>query len=270
MVVEILEPLLIGLAVGIVVGALGAGGGILAVPILVYLLDQPPHVAAATSLVIVAVTSLASLGHHIRARTIVWRRSLLFAAATMAGSAAGSRVSLLVGADLLMLLFGALLAVVGAAMLRQALRQHASRSDADEADTALPPLPPLTRGRLARILALGLLSGSLTGFFGVGGGVIIVPMLVLVLDVPLRRAAGASLVAMVLAALAGLLARMGSGVVVDWPLALWFTAGSAVGGLVGGPLASRARPSTLTFVFAGLVLCVAAVTLVQTMPAWFG
>ena len=87
----------------------------------------------------------------------------------------------------------------------------------------------------------------------------------LVLRIPMRRATAISLVAMILSSLAGLVGRLGTDVTLDWPLTLLFTAGSALGGLAGGPLAARARPSTLTFAFAALLAAVAAVTLINTL-----
>src|SRR5699024_123718 len=95
--VRLMEPVLLAIAVGvgggIVVGALGAGGGILAVPVLVFLLGMPPHAATASSLVIVLITALASLPHHARQRNVEWRAGLVFAAVSIAGAVVGSRLS---------------------------------------------------------------------------------------------------------------------------------------------------------------------------------
>ncbi|MFZ2479642.1 MAG: sulfite exporter TauE/SafE family protein [Propioniciclava sp.] len=261
---SLLEPILIGLLVGLVVGALGAGGGILSVPILVYALQQPPHSAAASSLVIVGFTAMTGLIFPVRERLVPWGRALAFGGVTVAGSLVGSRLSLLVDGSSLMLLFGVLLAAVAVAMLAQGIadRRAEARGDEKDADLTLPP--PSTRLWVSTV-GVGLLTGLLTGFFGVGGGFLMVPLLVLVLRVPMRRATAMSLVAMVLASLAGLAGRLGTDVTLDWPLTLLFTAGSALGGLAGGPLAARARPSTLTFAFAALLAAVAAVTLINTL-----
>ncbi len=261
---SLIEPILIGLLVGLVVGALGAGGGILSVPILVYALHQSPHSAAASSLVIVGFTAMTGLIFPIRERLVPWGRALAFGAVTVAGSLLGSRLSLLVEGASLMGSFGVLLAVVAVAMLGQGVvdRRAEDRGDASDAGLALPA--PSTRLWVSTV-AVGLLTGLLTGFFGVGGGFLMVPLLVLVLRVPLRRATAMSLVAMVLASLAGLLGRLGTGITLDWTVTVLFTAGSALGGLAGGPLAARVRPSTLTFLFAGLLIAVAVVTLVNTV-----
>lgn len=262
--VEFLEPVLIGLAVGLVVGALGAGGGILSVPILVYLLHQEPHNAAASSLVIVGFTACTSLIYPLRRGLIPWARSLAFGAVAVVGSLLGSRLSLLVDGTLLMLLFGGLLSVVAVAMAAQGVHNRRQENSGDHSDEPLT-LPSPSARLWVKTVAVGLATGLLTGFFGVGGGFIVVPLLVLVLRVPMRRATAMSLVAMILASMAGLVGRIGTDVAIDWPLTLLFTAGSAVGGVLGGPLAARARPSTLTLVFAALLAGVAVVTLVNTL-----
>lgn len=296
----------VGVGVGIVVGALGAGGGILAVPVLVFLLGMPPHAATASSLVIVLITALASLPHHARQRNVEWRAGLVFAGVSVVGAVLGSRLSALVPPDVLLTLFGVMLAGVAAAMLRRGLRTRrtedaeaaalgttpladgdapiASHDDPvldqpgpDTVETAdglhhhhgepdlpfSPAAPPSPR--LGSVIAAASLTGFLTGFFGVGGGFIVVPMLVIALGLAMRRASGTSLLVMIIATTVSLLARLGTDVQVDWATTLVFAAGSAVGGVLGGPLSARARPSTLTLLFAALLAGVSAVTLVETL-----
>ena len=296
----------VGLGVGIVVGALGAGGGILAVPVLVFLLGMPPHAATASSLVIVLITALASLPHHARQQNVEWRAGLVFAGVSVVGAVLGSRLSALVPPDVLLTLFGVMLAVVAAAMLRRGRRTRrtedaeaaalgtapladgdapiASHDDPvldqpgpDTVETAdglhhhhgepdlpcAPAAPPSPR--LGSVIAAASLTGFLTGFFGVGGGFIVVPMLVIALGLAMRRASGTSLLVMIIATATSLLARLGTDVQVDWATTLVFAAGSAVGGVLGGPLSAKARPSTLTLLFAALLAGVAAVTLVETL-----
>jgi len=300
-----LLAVLVGVGVGVVVGALGAGGGILAVPVLVFLLGMPAHAATASSLIIVLITALASLPHHARHRNVDWRNGLVFAGVSVVGAVIGSRLSALVPAQILLTLFGVMLVAVAAVMLRRALRtraeeraEAAAHSSPAEADTEepvathddpvldqpgpdmvdsadgvrrhhgepeLPVTPtPAASPRLPLVIAAATLTGFLTGFFGVGGGFIVVPMLVLALGLAMRRASGTSLLVMVIATCASLLARIGTEVQIDWVTTLIFAAGSAVGGILGGPLSAKARPSTLTLAFSVLLGGVAAVTLVQT------
>ena len=130
----------------------------------------------------------------------------------------------------------------------------------------LPLLPaPHPAPRMPLVIAAATLTGFLTGFFGVGGGFIVVPMLVIALGLAMRHASGTSLLVMVIATATSLLARLGTDVQIDWTVTLIFAAGSAAGGILGGPLSTRARPSTLTMLFAILLGAVAAVTLVQTL-----
>ncbi|MGO1598307.1 MAG: TSUP family transporter, partial [Brachybacterium sp.] len=329
----VLLAVVVGVGVGIVVGALGAGGGILAVPVLVFLLGMPAHSATASSLVIVLITALASLPHHARRKNVDWRNGLVFAGVSVVGAVVGSRLSALVPAQLLLTLFGVMLVAVAIVMLRRALRTRAQeraeeraeagRSSAGEDDSAAeasgpdvdgpesidpepdaeeatepatthddpvldqpgpdmvegadgirhhhgePEIPlspaPSAAPRLPVVIAAATLTGFLTGFFGVGGGFIVVPMLVLALGLAMRRASGTSLLVMVVATATSLLARLGTDVQVDWVTTLIFAAGSAVGGMLGGPLSAKARPSTLTLAFSALLGGVAAVTLVQTL-----
>ncbi|WP_347040887.1 sulfite exporter TauE/SafE family protein [Brachybacterium nesterenkovii] len=277
---SVLLAAVIGLAVGVVVGALGAGGGILAVPVLVLLLGQDPHAATASSLVIVLLTALASLVHRARTREVAWRQGLVFALCTTVGGVAGSRASVLVDGTVLLAAFALLLGAVAVAMARQGLA--ARRSEQEEAETedggpaedlsedlsaeATDPARP--RGRTPSLPALVLaatVTGLLTGFFGVGGGFVVVPILVLALGMGPRRAAGTSLLVMIVASLVGLASRADILGALDWTVTLVFAVGSMAGGLLGGPLSARARVSTLTLAFAvllGVVACATAGSLI--------
>ena len=124
----IVEALLIGAFVGIVVGSLGAGGGILSVPILVYILGQDPHQATGLSLIIVGLTAAVSLATRARGGNVAWREGTLFALAGLVGTWAGSTLGPLVSARALMLSFCALLAAVAVFMVRSQLRPSASLS----------------------------------------------------------------------------------------------------------------------------------------------
>ena len=116
---------------------------------------------------------------------------------------------------------------------------------------------PAKKRKWLPISALASATGLLTGFFGVGGGFVVVPVLVLVLGVPMRTASGTSLVVMVVASISGLLSRIGTDVVVDWPLTIAFTIASMIGGVFGGPAASRVKTWVLMVVFAVLLALVA-------------
>lgn len=256
----ILLAVAIGIGVGVVVGALGAGGGILAVPALTYLLGQSPHAAALGSLVIVLATALTALPQRIRQQSIRIREGLVFGGISIIGSVVGGRLSALVNGHVLMLLFAAMLAIMSVLMIAKGMRER--KMPGGETSPGEP------RGWLAVILA-GLITGFMTGFFGVGGGFIVVPVLTVVLAFGMREAAGTSLIVMVMATVGGLLSRLGADIAIDWPVVIAFMLGSMGGSVVGGPLSNKAKPYQLTLIFGTLlaVVCVAslAATLTQML-----
>ena len=254
----VVTALLIGACVGVVVGALGAGGGILSVPVLVYLLGQSPHAAASESLVIVMSTALVSLPSRARRGQVGWRDGIVVGLASTIGAVGGSWLNALVEGQALMLAFALLLAIVAVVMAWRTQRTY--RDGAGETTTQPPP-----QRSWWLVAVAATVTGLLTGFFGVGRGFAVVPMLTMVLGLDIRRASGTSLVVMVIAALAALAQRMTGALEVDWALTLAFAAASAVGGALGGPLSQRARASTLSYLFVALLLAVAVLTAVQAL-----
>ena len=257
----IVLALLIGVVIGVIVGALGAGGGILSVPVLVYLLGQSPHDAAAGSLVIVGSTAVVSLISHSRRGTVHWPDGVMFGLLSVAGSFVGSRLNARVDSTVLMLSFCVLLFAISATMARRAVAAKKASSAIKE---KLAPAPVVKTNWLLVILA-ATVTGFLTGFFGVGGGFVVVPMLMLVLHFLMKDAASTSLVVMVIASVSGLLSRVGTDISIDWGVIAVFTAGSMVGGVIGPKLTKNAKDYVLTGIFASLLGVVAAVTLVSTI-----
>ena len=264
----IIEALLIGAFVGIVVGALGAGGGILSVPILVYILGQDPHQATGLSLIIVGLTAAVSLATRARGGSVAWREGTLFALAGLVGTWAGSTLGPLIPARTLMLSFCALLAAVAGFMVRSQLRPPPPPSS-NEAGDATDDKRPWTLTTVCRVVALATLTGFLTGFFGVGGGFAIVPALHLALRYPMKRSSATSLLVMVITAAFGLASRTIAGTLTitaeAGAMVALFTAASMGGGIVGARLTKRVSNRVLGMVFAALLVCVAASTLVATL-----
>ena len=264
----IIEALLIGAFVGIVVGSLGAGGGILSVPILVYILGQDPHQATGLSLIIVGLTAAVSLATRARRGNVVWREGTIFALAGLVGTWAGSTLGPLISARTLMLAFCALLGAVAVFMVRSQLRASAS-SSSDEAGAARDGKGSWTLATVCRVVALATLTGFLTGFFGVGGGFAIVPALHLALRYPMKRASATSLLVMVITAAFGLASRTVAGTLTITAeagvMVALFTAASMGGGIVGAKLTKRVSNRVLGLVFAALLVGVAASTLVATL-----
>ena len=290
----ILTALAVGALIGLVVGALGAGGGILSVPALIYLLGVAPHEATSASLVIVLFTALAAVAGRIGKNTICYQIALVFAALATVGTWLGSLANRAVSADLLMYAFALLLICVGLVMLRRAypgLFRGAARAgssgvfsddgaaaaDGVGAAGSTPALgavsamgevssigvgSPIGAAPLWRVALVATITGALTGFFGVGGGFAIVPALTLVLHLPIKRAASTSLLIMAITAVVALVARAQTSLSVDLGVIGAFTVASMLGGVAGAPLTRKVSSQKLTASFAALLLAVAVATLV--------
>lgn len=263
----------LGLLTGAVMGALGGGGAILTIPVLIYIVGMPPHDATTASLVIIGVSAASTAIGHVRGGTARVLDALVLAAVGAVGTYAGSLASAAVAAPVLVVLLASLLAVVGALMLRQssAAVENASVENADVENADIEQdesgRPRTTDGeraggtvvaRFGPVVAVGIGVGLLTGFFGVGGGFAIVPALTLVLGYPMRPAIGTSLVVIALNSATALGARMIQGVSLDWSVVGLFTLGAIAGGLIGGRVGRRASPLALSRGFAVLLFLVAA------------
>ena len=245
-----------GSIVGFSLGLVGGGGSILAVPLMVYLVGvSNPHVAIGTSALAVAANAGVNLIGHARSGNVKWRCAGLFAAAGVVGAYFGSTLGKAFDGQKLLALFAVLMLVIAVLMLR-------GRSA--EGDAAVV----LNRGNAPRLIGSGGITGLLSGFFGIGGGFLIVPGLMASTRMPILYAVGSSLVAVTVFGLTTALNYAHSGLV-DWTLAGVFIAGGAVGGVLGGRLASRlsARKGMLNLVFAGLIIVVAIYMLYQSAGA---
>jgi uncharacterized membrane protein YfcA len=228
-----------GALVGLALGALGAGGSILTVPALIYLLGFGPAAATTASLVIVIVTSVTALLAHARAGAVRWRAGLLFAAAGLVPAAAAGALSSRIPAGVLTLAFAALAVLAALNMLRRRTPGGSGRVSG------------------ARAAGAGAGLGAVTGFLGVGGGFLAVPALVTVLAVPMSAAVGTSLLVIIANALVALAARAVTAEHLDWALIMPFLATAVLGAWDGRRLATKVSPGTLQRVFGGVLLAVA-------------
>ena len=242
----VLIAVLAGAVIGLSMGALGGGGSILAVPVLVYALYLDPQAATTASLVIVGVTAIVAAISHARAGRVDWRAALIFGALGIPASIGGSLLNRAVDPQVLLLAFAALMLVAAAAMYR--------RSRAPEPVSTAPP----ARGaaQVARVVAVALVVGFLTGFLGVGGGFLIVPALVLAMGFGMPTAVGTSLVIISITSLAALIERLGHGAIA-WHVVLPFTAAAIIGSLLGKRLSELVSAAALTRAFAVLLVLVA-------------
>lgn len=238
-----------GALVGLVLGLVGGGGSILAVPLLVYVVGiTSPHVAIGTSAIGVSLSALGNVVGHARAGHVKWRCAGVFASAGAVGAVAGSVAAKAIDGQKLLALFGVLMVVVGFAMLRK--RSGAGNPGVQLSTATARELLPL-------LVGIGFAVGLLSGFFGIGGGFLIVPGLMLATGMPLTLAIGTSLVAVAAFGAATAASYAVSGLI-DWPIAGIFVFGGLIGGIAGVALGRllAARKQALNIVFAGLVVAV--------------
>lgn len=244
--------LLSGALVGFTLGLIGGGGSIMATPLLLYVVGLPPHEAIGTGALAVSVNAFANFGGYARAGKVRWGSAVLFATVGVVGAAIGSSIGKAVDGRRLLFLFGLLMIAVGVVMLRRGRQASAGR---------LAPEPPGGRPGVnaPAVIAAALVVGLLSGFFGIGGGFLIVPGLLFSTGMPMLHAVGSSLLSVGSFGLTTATNYAVSGLV-DWLIAAEYIAGGIVGGLLGMRLAVglAARKAMLNQVFAGFVFVVAA------------
>ncbi|HJP69605.1 MAG TPA: sulfite exporter TauE/SafE family protein [Sphingomicrobium sp.] len=235
-----------GVLVGFVLGLVGGGGSILAVPLMVYLVGvRNPHVAIGTSALAVAANAAMGLAAHGRLGNVKWRCASVFALSGVAGAFIGSSLGKAFDGQKLLFLFALVMIVVGVAMLRR--RSHVGDPDVR-----------LGRENAAKLVLYGLGTGLFSGFFGIGGGFLIVPGLIAASRMPMLLAVGSSLLAVTAFGLTTAANYAFSGFI-DWPLAVVFVVGGLAGSFVGTRVAKRlSGAGHLTTVFASLIFVVAA------------
>ena len=253
----------LGFLIGVSLGALGGGGSILAVPVLVFVAGQTPAEATTTSLLVVGAAAVVAARRHARQGRVRLGPGVLFGLLGIAGSLVGSALNRRLDGDVLLLAFAGLTMVAawrifagcpsctkvddfpaetaGAAAVRTRIRTHT-----------------LTRGRLVQIAVAGTVVGFLTGLFGVGGGFIIVPVLALVLEFPMPSAVGTSLLVIAVNSAAALVPRLGGGI--DWGPTVIFGVAATAGVLAGKRIADQLDAKSMQRGFAALLIGVALYT----------
>ena len=238
-----------GVLVGLLLGLVGGGGSILTVPILVYALGESAHLATGTALAIVGANALIGAWEHGKASRVRLPVGLIFGGIGIVSALAGSWLNHLAPERAVLVGFALLMLAAATAMARVRLR---GRQPAPEVHITW------------RVTLAGLGVGVLTGFFGVGGGFLIVPALVLVLGLPMRDAVGTSLVVIAINAAAALAGHLRYGGI-DLEVTVLFIIGGAVGSVLGSRLSGRLDEERLRQSFAGLVVLVALYILARTV-----
>lgn len=244
--------LLSGAIVGVFLGTFGGGGSVLAAPLLLYLVGvDDPHVAIGTSAAGVAAIALFSLIGHWRGGRVKWPCAIVFAMSGLIGSILGSSLAKITQGDVLLLGFAAAMAMIALSMFRKP-------------KTAGDPDVTLTPRMVLQLAPIGLVVGLAAGFFGIGGGFLIVPGLMLAVGMTMANATASSLVSVSIFGAATSANYAMSGLV-DGRLILLLLAGGVLGGVVGilisKWLAGRLRTARLAF--AVMILAVAGFVAVQ-------
>lgn len=270
--------LIFGAAVGVSLGLTGGGGSIIAVPLLVYGLAMAPRQAVAVSLAAVGATALVGAAHRLWQGEVEVRAGLIFAVAGMLGAPVGTYVGHRVPEALLLLAFAALMLWVAAMMWRKASRRPE--------EAAVVRAPGATRGpddagpacrrdpagrlrmtsRCAKVMVLaGVATGVLSGLFGVGGGFVVVPALVLFSGMGIHRAVATSLLVIALVSAAGVASKVFAGEALSASVTGLFVVGGIAGLGLGTVLARRLSPVKLQKTFAAVIVAVAVFVIVKNV-----
>ena len=251
---EILLTLISGGIVGLFLALFGGGGSVLAAPLLLNLVGVlDAHIAIGTSAAAVSANAAVGLIGHWRKERVKWPCASVFAVAGVIGSLAGSTLAKSIEGDLLLFAFSIAMALIALSMLRKpkSVGNMNVRINAEF---------------ISKLVPIGLLAGFAAGFFGIGGGFLIIPGLMLATGMTITNAAASSLLSVTVfgAATAGNYAVSN---LVDWHLFGLLLGGGLFGTLIGLKLASRLAENMLLLrrLFASMVILVALSIAWQSM-----
>jgi uncharacterized protein len=253
---ETILALFCGFLIGALVGTVGGGGAILALPVMVYILDQGVSPASTASLIVVTLAAAVGAGAQARHGRVCWRIAAWFAGPAAIGAYLGTIANAAIAPRVLVLCF---IPVMLAAAALTYVRAGRGREAAEKTGTVCP-MPHLARASFS-----GLVVGLMTGFFGVGGGFLIVPVLTTLFAVPMRRAIATSLMIIGLTGLVALSAHLARGATPAWELTAVLAGAVALGSLAGTSFGSRLSPALLARVFAIAVTVVAVFLLIDVL-----
>lgn len=253
---QIILAIVSGGVVGFVLGLLGGGGSILAVPLLLYVVGvHDPHVVIGSTALAVSVNAYVNLISHARAKHVLWKPAIGFSIPGVVGAYVGSTLGKLAPDKELLFLFAILMIVIAIVMLRR--KKQDVIEEFNKANV-----------RWTRIVVAGLFVGLLSGFFGIGGGFLIVPGLVFSTGMPMIMAIGTSLFAVGTFGLTTAVSYAISGLV-NWWIVLMYVGGGVVGGLFGAMAATKlsSKRKTLNYIFSAIIIVVAIYMLIVNFKA---
>ncbi len=253
MLYQTVTAVLSGAFSGFILGLIGGGGSVLATPLLLYVVGVgAPHVALGTGALAVSLNAYANLIGHALKGHVMWRCAFVFTIVGTVGAFIGSTIGKMTDGQVLLFLFGLVMAVIATLMLRPRA-------------VSVADMPVITRRLCLNAGVAAFLTGMASGLFGIGGGFLIVPALIFSTGMATIYAVGTSLLAVGTFGLATAINYSLSGLI-DWRVAAEFLAGGLVGGFIGMLLATRlgANKNTLNRIFAVVVYTVAAYVLYRS------
>ena len=256
---RITAVVIIGFAVGVLSGLLGIGGGTILVPAMVYLLGMNQHRAHGTSLAVISLIVLIAAIFYSRQGQMDWAIAIEMAVGGVVGAAVGARIACLLSGSRLRRYFGLLLAAIGIRMLYDAAAAIAGFNGHVHAGQMISP--HILDGGLL-IIGVGVIAGILSGLLGVGGGIIMIPAMVLLLGLDQKMAQGISLAVIIPVSISGALIHGAHGNV-KFDIALWLVVGGVIGGLVGAYIAIGSNSMVLRGLFSILMLVMGVLMLVR-------
>jgi len=237
--VLIMEGLLLGVLIGTVLGVVGAGGAILAVPGLIAVMGLSATAATTSSMVIVGAAALSGALRRVKSKNLDIKTGITFSLLGFLGTLVGSQLIGFFSDQTLILLFASLMFVAAFGMWRNQVLDK-----------------EVTKPSWILVVLTASAVGVLTGLLGIGGGFLIVPALVLILGVKVKLAAGTSLVAIAMNSIVAFLLRFQYWDVVPWNSVLVFTGAAVIASFITTPLATKLPSKTLQKSFAVLVVIV--------------
>lgn len=243
---EIVNALIAGCAIGAVLGFVGAGGAMLTVPILVYGFNYPPHQASVAAIAVVIVAAASGLYPRLKSNEVLIKEALIISVLGAFANIAAAQLVKNISDEILITGFSAVIIFAGLTMLRKPVQAHEK------------PIP------LPTLILLSLVIGSLTGFFGIGGGFLAIPVLVLAFNTPQNKAAGTSLLIIVLNSVIALLAHQSAWADINWQVPVFMALSAVVIGNLAGKKSATTNPALLRKSFATLLFVIAAFTIFKT------
>lgn len=262
-----IAPALAGVFVGVMSGLLGVGGGTIMVPIFRLAFGMSPLASTATSLFAIIPTSISGVVAHTRAKTCVPKLGLALGVGGAVMSPLGVWLASVSPGWLVICVAAVVIGFSAFKMFKKAVKcAPAPRAGASFAHSAtptpVPDQPVLSRKQYLQGACIGLIAGLASGYVGVGGGFIMVPLMLAILDIPMSLASGTSLIAIMILAIPGVIEQglLGN---IDYLAGIAIVVGSIPGALVGARLVRVVPERQLRFIFGGFLLMAAVMLMLN-------